>query len=56
MNLLDSVFKIFILGRYIIVYKVGNLVLQRRVSGVIKHDFQLYISRSTLPNEKFEYG
>ena len=41
------------LGRYIIGYMVGNLVLRLRVSGAIKHDFGLYIRQYTSPNEKF---
>ena len=44
------------LGRYIIRYKVGNLVLWRRASGAVKRDFRLYIRRYTSPNEYFEYG
>ena len=39
------------LGRYIVGYTVGNLVLRRRASGVVKRDFRTYI-----PNENFEYG
>ena len=35
---------------------VGNLVLRRRASGVVKHDFGTYIRRYTSPNENFEYG
>ena len=44
------------MGRYIVGYTVGNLVLQRRVSGAVKHDFRLYIQQYTSPNENFEYG
>ena len=32
-----------------------NLVLRRRVSGAVKHDFRTYIRRYTSPNENFEY-
>ena len=39
----DTVFKIFIWGRYIGGYTVENLVLHRRVSRAVKPDFQLYI-------------
>ena len=46
----------FHLGRYIVRYTVGNLVLRGRVSGAVKHDFQTYIRRYTSPNENFEYG
>ena len=35
---------------------VGNLVLQRRASGAVKHDFRTYIRRYTSPNENFEHG
>ena len=44
------------LGRYIVGYTVGNLVLRRRVSGAVKRDLQTYIRRYTSPNENFEYG
>ena len=44
------------LGRYIVGYTVGNLVLRRRVSGAVKRDFRTYIRRYTSPNESFEYG
>ena len=36
-------------------YTVGNIVLQRRVSGAVKRDFLTYIRRYTSPNENFEY-
>ena len=52
----DNCIQNFHLGRYIVVYTVGNLVLQRRVSGAIKRDFRTYIRRYTSPNENFEYG
>ena len=51
-----TVFKIFILGRYIVRYMVGNLVLQRRASGAVKHNFRTYIRRYTSQNENFEHG
>ena len=44
------------LGRYIVGYTVGNLVLRRRVSGAVKRDFRTYIRQYTSPNENFEYG
>ena len=44
------------LGRYIVRYTVGNLVLWRRASGAVKRDFRTYIRRYTSPNEIFEYG
>ena len=46
----------FHLGRYIVGYTVGNLVLRRHVSGAVKRDFRMYIRRYTSPNENFEYG
>ena len=45
----------FHLGRYIVGYTVGNLVLRRRASEG-KRDFRTYIRRYTSPNENFEYG
>ena len=55
-NLGDNCIQIFHLGRYIVGYTVGNLVLRRRASGAVKRDFRTYIRRYTSPNEKFEYG
>ena len=52
----DNCIQNFHLGRYIVGYTVGNLVLRRRVSGAVKRDFQTYIRRYTSPNENFEYG
>ena len=52
----DNCIQIFHLGRYIVGYTVGNLVLRRRASGAVKRDFRTYIRRYTSPNEKFEYG
>ena len=46
----------FHLGRYIVGYTVGNLVLRRRVSGAVKRDFRTYIRRYTSQNANFEYG
>ena len=40
------------LGRYIVGYTVGNLVLRQCVSRAVKRDFRRYTS----PNENFEYG
>ena len=39
----DNCIQNFHLGRYIVEYTVANLVLRRRASGAIKHDFQSYI-------------
>ena len=44
------------LGRYIVVYMIGNLVLQRRASGAVKRDFRTYIQRYNSTNKTFEYG
>ena len=38
----DNCIQNFHLGRYIIGYTVGNLVLRRRVSGAVKRDFRTY--------------
>ena len=47
-----TVFNFFLFGEVRIVgYKVGNLVLRRRVSGTLKRDFGTYIRRYTSPNE-----
>ena len=45
----------FHLGRYIVGYTDGNLVLRRRASGAVKRDFRTYIRRYTSPNENFEW-
>ena len=52
----DNCIQNFHLGRYIVVYIVGNLVLRQRASRAVKHDFQRYIQRYASPNENFEYG
>ena len=52
----DNCIQNFHLGRYIVGYTVGNLVLRRRVSGAVKRDFRTYIRRYTSPNKNFEYG
>ena len=52
----DNCIQNFHLGRYIVGYTVGNLVLRRRASRAVKHDFQTYIRGYTSPNENFEYG
>ena len=52
----DNCIQNFHLWRYIVGYTVGNIVLRRRVSGAVKHDFRPYIRRYTSPNENFEYG
>ena len=52
----DNRIQNFHLGRYIVGYTVGNLILRRRVSGAVKRDFRTYIRRYTSPNENFECG
>ena len=52
----DNCIRNFYLGRYIVGYTVGNLVLRRGSSGAVKHDFQMYIRQYTYPNRIFEYG
>ena len=52
----DNCIQNFHLGRYIVGYTVGNVVLWRRASGAVKRDFRTYIRRYTTPNENFEYG
>ena len=41
----DNCIQNFHLGRYIVEYTVGNLVLWRRASKAVKHDFPTYIRR-----------
>ena len=52
----DSCYSIqnFILGG--ILLDISPVVLRLDLSGVIKHDFLLYIRWYTSPNEHFEYG
>ena len=52
----DNCIQNFHLGRYIVEYTVGNLVLQRRVSRAVKRDLRTYIRQYTSPNENLEYG
>ena len=52
----DNCIQNFHLGRYIVKYTVGNLVLTWRGSGAVKRDFRPYIRWYTSPNENFEYG
>ena len=52
----DNCVQNFHLGRYIVGYTVGNLVLRRRSSGAVKRDFRTNIRQYTSPNENFEYG
>ena len=52
----DNCIHNFHLGRYIVEYTVGNLVLRRCVSRAFKRDFRAYFRRYTSPNENFEYG
>ena len=51
----DNCTQNFHLGRYIVGYTVGNLVLRRRARGAVKRDFRPYIRRYTSLNENFEY-
>ena len=53
-NLGDSCIQNVHLGRYIIGYIVGNLLLRHHERGVVKRDFWPYMIY--LPNETFEYG
>ena len=55
-NLGDNCIQIFNLGRYIVGYMVGNLVLRPCASGAVKRDFRTDIPRYTSTNENFEYG
>ena len=51
MLLVHLEFKIFILGRtYIVGYTFGNHALWRRASGVVKLNFQPYISQMKILN------
>ena len=52
----DNCIQNFHLERNIVGYTVGNFVLRRRVSGVVKHNFRTYIRRYTSSNDNFEYG
>ena len=52
----DNCIQNFHLGKYILGYTVGNLVLQGHAREAVKHDFRTYIQRYTSPNEYFEYG
>ena len=47
----DNHIQNFHLGRYMVGYTVGNLVLWRRIRGAVKRDFRTYIRRYTSPNE-----
>ena len=51
----DNCIQFFHLGRYIVGYTVGNLVLRQHACGAVKHDFRMYIQQYTSPNENFEY-
>ena len=44
------------LGRYIIGYRVGNLVLWQLASRAVKRDIGTYIRQYTSTNENFVYG
>ena len=46
----------FHLGRHIIGYTVGNLVLRGSASGAVKRDFPMYIQPYTSSNKIFEHG
>ena len=49
----DNCIQNFHLGRYIVGYTVGNLVLRRPARGAVKRYFRTYIRRYTSPNENF---
>ena len=53
----DNCIHNFHLGRYIVGYTVGDIVLRRRASSAVKRDFQTYIRRytSTPPQMKILY-
>ena len=52
----DNCIQNFHLGRYIVGYTVGNLVLRRRASGAVNYDFLTHIRRYNSQNESyFEY-
>ena len=48
----DNCIQNFHLGRYIVGYMVGNLVLRRRPSGAVKLDFGTTISDNIIPEMK----
>ena len=52
----DNCIQHFHLGRYMVRFTVGNLVLQPGASWAIKCDFPTYIRQYTSQNEDFEYG
>ena len=52
----DNCIQNFHMGRYIVGYTVGNLVLRRRARGAVKRDFRTLTRRYTFPNENVEYG
>ena len=52
----DNCIQNFHLGKYILRYMVGNLVLRGHAREAVKHDFRMYIRRYISPNEYFEYG
>ena len=52
----DNCIQNFHLGRYIVRYMVGSLILWRRMSRTVKRDFRMYIRQYTSLNENFEYG
>ena len=52
----DNCIQNFRLGRYMVGYTVGNLVLRRHASGAVKRDFRTYIRQNTSPNENLKYG
>ena len=50
------IFKIYILGRYIVGYTFGNHVLRLSSCVPVKLNFRPYIRRYTSPNKNFEYS
>ena len=53
---MDNYIQHFHLGRYIVGYTVGNLVLRLRSRVAVKLNFRPYIRRYTSPNENVEYS
>ena len=56
LDLGDNCIQILYLGRYIVGYTVGNLVLWRCARGAVKRDFRTYIRRYISPIDNLEYG
>ena len=52
----DNCIQNFHLGRCIVGYMVGNLILRQCASGAVKLNFGAHIQLYTSPNENFGYG